>query len=218
MIPLSQNSQELTREYQRLVLDKYLSFARIGTFVIFFGLGYFIYEDLYVHRLPEISIFFRALPIALALLLLLTISTPLKKRTTSILVLYYLCLAGLMAMMCGLVALTAGTDKYELYLLGTTVVIFAVYLCNLYGMKYLVPVYMVPFAALAAYFIVTGKIKLVDAVKMSNPLTVAFVCCLLSEIQNRIKYRDFISGKTVELQNRILSLSLIHISEPTRPY
>jgi serine phosphatase RsbU (regulator of sigma subunit) len=45
-------------------------------------------------------------------------------------------------------------------------------------------------------------------VKMSNPLTVAFVCCLLSEIQNRIKYRDYISGITVEMQNIILSNEL----------
>ena len=206
-LPLS-SRQDLTGEYQKLVLDKYLSFARIGTFVIFFGLSYFIFEDLYIHHLPRESVFFRVLPISLALILLLAISTPLKKKTSLVLFLYYLCLAGLMTMMCGLIAITAGTDKYELYLLGTIVVIFSVYLCNLYGMKYLIPVYFSPFAVLALYLIFSGKLMSGGIAKMSNPLTVAFVCCLLSEIQNRIKYRDFISGKTVEMQNKILSNEL----------
>lgn len=195
------------KEYRETVLEKYLQFTVIGIFVVFVGVAYFIYEDS-VHRLPWISVVFRLVPAVCALLLLIALITSLKKRVNLIITLYYLCLGGLMTMMAGLIIITSRTRMYEIYLLGTVVVIFCVYLCSLFGMRYLVPVYAIPLATAIGVIVAAGEIPLERVLVMANPVVVAFVCCLLAEIQNRIRFRDFTSRKIIERQNVTFSKEL----------
>ena len=199
--------QREEKEYREVVLGKYLRFAIIGIFTVFFGIAYFIYEDS-VHRLPSISVVFRLVPAGCALLLLVALLTPLKRRVTLLIILYYLCLGGLMTMMAGLVVIVSGTPLYELYILGTVVVIFCVYLCNLYGMRYLIPVYAVPMGASIGFLVMFGGMPLGQLLELANPVVVASVCCLLADIQNRIRFNDFTSGKIIERQNMIFSKEL----------
>lgn len=201
------NKPRLEKEYREVVLGKYLRFAIIGIFVVFVGIAYFIYEDS-VHRLPTESVAFRLVPAVCALLLFIALLTPLKKRVNLIIALYYLCLGGLMTMMAGLVVITAGTGHYELYLLGTVVVIFCVYLCNLFGMKYLIPVYAIPLGSAIGVLLMSGSVTLGRLLELANPVVVASVCCLLADIQNRIRFNDFTSGKIIERQNMIFNKEL----------
>ncbi len=201
------DSSRLKREYREKVLNKHLRFAIIGIFVVFAGVSYFIYED-HIHRLPQESVAFRLVPVACAILLFIAIVTPLRNRINLVIALYYICLGGLMTMMAGLIVIVSGTEKYELYLLGTVVVIFCVYLCSLYGMKYLVPVYMVPLGAAIVAVIMDSSMQLGKILELANPIVVAIVCCLLAEIQNRIRFNDFKSGKIIEQQNLIFSKEL----------
>lgn len=199
--------ERLQEEYRQTVLGKYLRFSVIGAVMIFVAIAYFIYEDR-VNGLPAISVCFRLLPVALSAFFLVVRLTPLRNRTTLIIGLYYLCLAGLMAMMAGLLVIAAPTTSYETYVLGTVVVIFCVYLASFYKMKYLVPVYVIPLGAAITVIIANGSIPVQRVLVLSNTIVVAFVCCLLTELLDRIRYREFRSSRIIEARNVTLSKEL----------
>ncbi|MBN1497235.1 MAG: serine/threonine-protein phosphatase [Spirochaetes bacterium] len=197
----------LKEEYRQTVLEKYLRFSVFGGAMIICAMAYFIYED-HVNGLPKIAVFFRLLPAVLAALFLVVRLTALRNRTMLIINFYYLCMGGLMIMMAGLLVIVAPTKNYETYVLGTVVVIFCVYLASFYEMKYLIPVYGVPLAAAIIIIAVSGSIPVRRIMILSNTLVVAFVCCLLTEIQNRIRYREFRSSRIIEARNITLSKEL----------
>lgn len=197
----------LQEEYRQIVLGKYLRFSVVGAAMIFFAMAYFIYED-HVNGLPAASVYFRLLPVALSAAFLIVRVTPLRKRTTLIIGLYYLCMAGLMAMMSGLLVIAAPTRNYETYVLGTVVVIFCVYLASFYRMVYLIPVYAIPLGTAIIAIMLSGSIPVKRMLILSNPVVVAFVCCILTLIQDRVRYSDFRSSRIIEARNITLSQEL----------
>ncbi|MBN2158127.1 MAG: serine/threonine-protein phosphatase [Spirochaetes bacterium] len=199
--------RRLREEYLQIVLGKYLRFSVIGGTMIFIAMAYFIYED-HVNGLPAVSVYFRLLPAALSAVFLVVRITPLRKRTMLIMGLYYLCMAGLMAMMSGLLVIAAPTRNYETYVLGTVVVIFCVYLASFYRMIYLIPVYALPLGAAIIAIMLSGSIPMNRMLILSNPVVVAFVCCILTMIQDRVRYSDFRSSRIIEARNITLNQEL----------
>ncbi|MBN1533268.1 MAG: serine/threonine-protein phosphatase [Spirochaetes bacterium] len=197
------------KEYRQLVLSKYTRFTLVGIFVLLSGVSYFIYEDLCVNGLPQLSIVFRLLPAGAALVLLAAILSPLRSRTGLVIVLYYFCLGCLMAMMAGLIVITSRTANYQLYVYGTVVVVFCVYLCSLFGMKYLLPVYGIPMAAAVLFLLLDPAVTLGRIMILSNPLATSLACLILAETGSRIRYREFLSGKIIETQNAMLNNELM---------
>ncbi len=195
--------------YRGDVLAKHLRLTFLGIAVIYLGISYFIYEDIYVNALPVYSMIFRLLPVAAASVLLMVIVTPLRSRSALVIFVYYACLGCLMAMMAGLLVITVSTRRYEQYVLGTVVVIFAVYLCNLYGMKYLVPVYFIPLGAAVTALLARGDVPLGKVTILSNPIIISFVCSLLARTQHMIRFRDFSNAIFIEGKNKMLNNELL---------
>jgi serine phosphatase RsbU (regulator of sigma subunit) len=203
------SEQRYKTEYRRLELSKYMRFTLVGTVVVFLGVSYYIYEDLFVHGLPGLSVFFRLLPAGSALVLLAAILSPLRSRANLVIFLYYLCLGCLMTMMAGLIVITSRTANYQLYVYGTVVVVFCVYLCSLYGIKHLLPVYGFPLAGAVLFLALDPAVPLGRIMILSNPLVTSIACCILAETSNRIRYREFRSGKIIESQNDMLNNELM---------
>lgn len=197
------------REYQMLVLSKYMRFIPVSTTVLLMGISWFIYEDFYVNGLSRLSLFFRLLPMGAALLLMAVHYSPLRSRISLMIFLYYFCLGCLMAMMSGLIVITSRLAIYEIYVYGAVVAVFVVYVCNLFDMRYLLPVYAIPLGVALVLLILDPAVPLGRIAILSNPLATSIASCVMAQMHDRIQYREFLSGKIIEKQNAMLNNELV---------
>jgi len=206
---ITDSERRYREEYQRLVLSKYMRFIPVSTLVLITGVSWFIYEDFYVNGLPGLSLLFRLLPMGGGLLLLGVHYSPLRSRMRLMIFLYYLCLGCLMAMMAGLIVITSRLPNYEIYVYGAVVAVFVVYVCNLFDMRYLLPVYGIPLGGALVILIIDPAVPLGRIAILSNPLATSIASCVMAQMHDRIQYREFLSGKIIERQNAMLNNELV---------
>jgi sigma-B regulation protein RsbU (phosphoserine phosphatase) len=117
-------------------------------------------------------------------------------------VLYFILMTSLMVMMVFLVAMTAGTQHYGRYVLGMAVTMFCMFGGSVYGYRLMVPVYAIPVAVIILYLVFFESIPSADLSLLSNPVAVAVACIIAAEIQEKMRYREFVSGRIAEIRNR----------------
>lgn len=198
----------LREHYVQYIDERILTMSKLAPVVILIVIPYFIYEDLAVSKLPTVSLFFRMLPLAVSLLSLFFVLTPLKKFVKTVRFIYILLLFSLMVMMCGLLILTVDSPGFQTFVTGTIVIIFCIFAGAVYGMRSLIPIYGIPLAAVLIYFMVQGTVPAARIALLSNPFATAVVCTVLSELQNKSRFREFTSSKLVELHNQELTSEL----------
>lgn len=216
--------RKIKSEYHGYIKLRIAVYAKVAALIALFVLPYFMYEDVFVNGMPRFFVLIRLVPFSLAVVLLAMLFTPLKKFIDVIRVLYFAFLLALMGMMVLLVIHAAHTDKYSLYVIGTVVVIFAIFGGAVYGLRLFIPLYLVPLAGLLIYLFAFTDIAPDRLSMLANPVTTAIVCIIFAEFQEQMRYREFISNKIVEIQNtqfgRELSLartvqnSLIPLTAP----
>jgi serine phosphatase RsbU (regulator of sigma subunit) len=145
-------------------------------------------------------VLWRAIPMACAAVFLALTFTSLRKSRPVVMTVYFLFLAGAMAMMCALAALTAGTHYFHDAISGMVVVIFAIFLVSEGRLRFLLPVYTVPFAAMLAYIDIFSMNRM-QVIALSNPVAMAALAILLSQVQERLRFREFRATRTARLQN-----------------
>ncbi len=198
----------LIDHYSLYIKERIQVMSKLTSVVTLVVVPYFIYEDLTVSGLGGLSVLFRILPVALSILCLVFLLTPLKKFTSFIQGLYISYLTSLMIMMCGLLALTVQGPRYEIFIIGTIVIIFCIFAGAVYGMKVLIPVYGIPLGFITLYMVLQPQVPLSDVALLSNPFATAIVCTVLSELHYKARFREFISSKLIALQNEELTLEL----------
>lgn len=198
----------LKRSYRLYIKDKSIALTRISSTVVLVVLPYFIYEDAVVHNLSTASIVLRCIPLVLATIVLISVLSPLKKFKTMIIAFYVLLMLGLMIMSSGLMILTAETRLYYIFVMGTVVVIFCIYAGSVYGMYLLIPAYGIPLAGVTVYFLFFTDVAFDKIFILSNPIATAIVCIILSQIQGKLRFNEFKSEMTVDLQNKQLNHEL----------
>lgn len=200
--------ERLRADYHGYTLERISSYAKIASIITLCVIPYFMYEDRIVSRLPEFSILFRLFPVILSVVLVIMVFSRLSGHLLVIRVLYFTYLTSLMIMMAGLLAITAGTDRYDLFVLGMTVIIFCIFGGSVYGSRLLVPVYFIPLAGVLVYLVLIRDLPTGTIAILSNPVATAIVCTVFAELQEKIRYREFISSRIMEVQNRQLEKEL----------
>ncbi len=201
-------NQEILSAYRDATIETYLRYGPAACLILIAGALYFVYEDLWVNGLPAAALVFRLMPVLSGFLFLAALITALRRSRSLVLSLYYLSQFSIMAMMAGLVCITAPTPLYETYVMGTTVCIFVVYLCNLFGMKALVLIYGTTLSATVLYLSLWSALPAGKIIIFSNPVATALVCCMLAQVQNNSRLREFRAGKTIETQGALLANEL----------
>lgn len=211
-------------EYRHYTLERILVYGKIASVIAFLLLPYFIYEDIILSGLPHAAMFCRIPSLVLAFIILLLGATPFRKFLKTMRVIYFILLFSLMFMMVFLIALTANTPLFSRYVLGMTVVMFCTFGGSVYGYRLMVPVYGIPVAGIIVYFALMGNIPNGDFSLLSNPVAVAVACTIAAQIQENMRYREFVSNKIVEIRNsqfneelslaRVIQNSLIPLSAP----
>jgi len=191
---------KIRNDYTKHSAQKLLTIGKIAIILSFFILPYFIYEDIYISKLPSYTVLFRLLPLFFSSLIIILYLTPIKNNLKILKFLYISFLISLMTMMCFFIAVTINSHLYNIFLIGTLVVIICIYAGSVGGIKLLAPVYGVPLAALAVYLIIRGDFPRERLIYISNPIVITLVIVIIAEIQERLRYKEFKSKGIIEYE------------------
>ncbi|MBN2158571.1 MAG: PP2C family protein-serine/threonine phosphatase [Spirochaetes bacterium] len=196
---------EIGLKYAAFMQERTFRYSRLaGWFSLSFPVLYVIWDP-YLVSYPVNSGPWRLMPLVFGMTLLVFVLTPLRKHKRIISIIYYLFLASLMVMMCGLVIIYMRFHIIDTIITGMVTVIFAIHFASMGGYRYLLPIYALPFAATVAYILVAGDPTKQLLVTLSNPIVMIIVACVSAEIQERFRFREFLSRQKIEASNRELT-------------
>lgn len=204
--PIPENSIRDT--YRQRIKEKGIRLGKIAATVTLLVLPYFMYEDSAVHALPRGALVFRILPCLVAACLLACHLTPLVRRLTFMNNLLIALMAVTMIMSSGLLIMTVHTPSYHTYVMGMVVAIFSIFAASVYSVRVMIPLYGIPLAGIVLYFALCASVPFEKIMVLSNPITTAIVCVLLSQIHEKLRYSEHKSERMVDLKNRQLSNEL----------
>lgn len=199
--------KEIQGHYREHIRDRTLRFGRFAGILALVFPTYFLIQDHYLLWYPVNTVPWRMLPVAFGILLLALGMGPLSRRAVARIqpVVYYLFLVSLMTMMCGVTVLYMRFPIFGTIVTGMVIVIMVISFGSMGGLRYLFPVYAVPFAAMAIYILMFEKPTKNHLLILSNPLTLLILSSLFVEIQNRLRFREFKAMKLAEFSNRELA-------------
>lgn len=199
--------------YRDHVYSRILYFSRLGSLLAFILIPLFILLDMFIFRAPIGFVYFRIVPLIPALVILVSLKTPLARARSYIKSLYMVFLLSLMVMMSGIVGVSAPSSYYEGTMLGLLIVIFAVFLGYRGNIMNLTAVLLAPIVALTVYMALESYTTAVRIWFMVTPFAETFVVIIIAMSQQKMRRRQFEQRQVIERQNRELRDSYRLIEE-----
>ena len=202
---------DLSKEFKSMVHQKYREFlynrllriGRIAAAFSFLAIPYFMYQDIYIAKLPFSIIYFRFLPVIFAVIFLVLSFILTDKYTMLLNIMYQLFLGSAMVMMLALVYYVQGTQYFRDGVMGLIMVIFAIAIFSNGGLRFLLPIYIVP-SIIFVMFLSFSDMPRDVIITYSNPVVFMAGLLLFVEFYEQMRYREFRTQQIINDKNEII--------------